>query len=1227
MASIIDGDRSRGVQPWSRQISKRRMCSGARLFLPIGAVFTSVLPLSAQTVTVTNQSEFDAAIQQAITAGQPNTIDVLSATPITADTGFVLPGQASPLNLNFGLTPTLNVGVGTTGTLTFGDGTNLTFAPTTGPAGWSVGRDAGGNGTVNMTGGVVSFVGSQANYLALNIGRGTGATGTFNQSGGSVDLAGGALQIGVVGGTGTYNLSGNGSLALSATAGTLYLGASVGDVALLHISGDASFSGGRQMYVGNAGSLGIITQDGAGSNVVLNGLNFALFGARVGGGGGPAGTGIYNLSAGNLDIGSSGASFGNASGGFGYFNQSGGTFNTVGGSALLRIGQSGTGEYNLSGGTATLAAGMDIGQFAGSSGTVNQSGGVLTLAGGVIHFLAGTGVYNLTGGTLQIGGVNPITTTGVGTYQFNLGGGTIQVFGSNLDSDTPFTLLPGTVSAIDTNGLSASLSGVLSGSGGLAKTGAGSLALSGLNTYSGGTFLNGGILQVAADSDLGATTGGLTFGGGTLQFLTGLMTNRTISLGAGSGIFDTNGNNATLGGPIDGAGGLIKTGIGVLTLVGPGSYSGATTVDAGTLQTGAADVLSPVSAFSVASLGALNLNGFDQTIGSLSGSGAVALGSATLTTGGDGSSTEFSGIVSGAGGLRKVGTGVFGLSGANTYTGATTIDAGVLNVSGSLASTVFASNGGTLTGNGTVQNLAVGNGGTVAPGNATLNVSGNISFAAGSVFEVDVTAAAPSSRLAVGGSATLAGGTVQVFGTPARDLTYTILTAAQGVTGTFANVVAPSSIFLSTVLSYTPTSVLLSLQQTRAFVDVAVTPNQVSVAAALDALPAGNPLFESILTQASAAGSLQAYDALSGELHASTQTVMLDDSRVVRQALLGRMRQASFGDASGLMASLGGGPTVVYAQPALAFEDRFAANADAFASADPRGTAAPARARPVAAHEHEIAWWTQGVGAWGKIASDQNAASITRDLGGFVTGVDARFGNHWRAGLAGGYTNSNVTVASRASSAVIETAHLAAYAGTNYGSWNLRSGVSISRSEVDTSRIIAFPGFFDRTRARYGATTTQVFGEVGYGLLLGAIAAEPFAGLAGVHLSTDGFNEAGGSAALNGMHSSNDVGYSSIGARLASPFVLPNGAVLVPRASVAWQHAFGDVAPSAALAFRGAGAAFNISGIPLAQNAALIEGGLDFVMTSQATIGISYVSQIAESAQDHSIKGNLLVRF
>jgi len=223
----------------------------------------------------------------------------------------------------------------------------------------------------------------------------------------------------------------------------------------------------------------------------------------------------------------------------------------------------------------------------------------------------------------------------------------------------------------------------------------GTTILTGTNTYIGGTTIAAGTLAVGADNNLGAAAGGIAFtGAGTLQFLSSFTTGRAVTLNA-TGTFDTQANTDALAGVISGPGGLTKAGSGILALNAANTYTGPTTINAGTLQTGVANALSTATAVTVASGATFNLNSFNQSIGSLAGGGNVALGAANLTTGNDGTSTTFSGAIGGTGGLTKVGGGAFTLTGASTYSGPTNINAGILNVNGSLASTVFLNSGGT----------------------------------------------------------------------------------------------------------------------------------------------------------------------------------------------------------------------------------------------------------------------------------------------------------------------------------------------------------------------------------------------------------------------------------------------------------------------------------------------------------------------------------------------------
>jgi autotransporter-associated beta strand protein len=196
----------------------------------------------------------------------------------------------------------------------------------------------------------------------------------------------------------------------------------------------------------------------------------------------------------------------------------------------------------------------------------------------------------------------------------------------------------------------------------------------------------------------------------------------TITLN-GADTIDTQANGITLTGPIGGTGGLIKTGTGRLVLSGNNTYSGATNVNAGTLGAGAATALSSASAFTIAAGATLDLSGVSPSIGSLAGAGTVTNSGSTaiLTTGGDNTSTTFSGIVQnglGVMSLTKAGTGTFTLSGTSTYTGATTVNGGTLAVTGDIrtSSGVTVNGGAFLSGTGTVSNININAGGTLAAG-------------------------------------------------------------------------------------------------------------------------------------------------------------------------------------------------------------------------------------------------------------------------------------------------------------------------------------------------------------------------------------------------------------------------------------------------------------------------------------------------------------------------------
>ena len=538
-------------------------------------------------------------------------------------------------------------------------------------------------------------------------------------------------------------------------------------------------------------------------------------------------------------------------------------------------------------------------------------------------------------------------------------------------------------------------------------------------------------------------------------------------------------------------------------------------------------------------------------------------------------------------------------------------------------------NGATLKGIGATGGLEVDSGGIHAPGNSigTQTVNGVYALASGSTLQIEVDdTGAGDQVIVVGGLVNLTGAILQVLaapGTYAASTEYLIIDN-QGdapVTGTFSEITS-SLAFLTPKVIYDGgignNDVVLTLSQgsdTVDFCSAAVTANQCNVANALSKLGEGNPLYDAILVLTTE-GAQQAFNALSGEVHSTVSSTLANDSHYVRDILLSRLVQAYYARANGgtQVAGLGaGGPTTAAGL-----------NGAPMMGLGMGSGAADERQLDIVS---PITFWAQGYGAWADFDGNGNAAGANRTLGGFMSGMDAMFNDSWRIGGALGYARSDVSVGGgRFSSADVDSYQLAAYTSGGVGAFVLRGGGVWSWSNIDSSRSVIFPGFAQQVEASYNGNTGQVFGEVALPLAHNHIAYEPFAGLAWVGVETGGFTETGGVAALTSGGTYDSVGYMTLGVRTAGSMFV-DGVELVPRASAAWLHAFGDVNPSAGLAFATFGQSFVVSGVPLAQDSALIDAGLDVILGPGATAGLFYTGQFANSVQDNAVSGRVNWQF
>jgi len=871
------------------------------------------------------------------------------------------------------------------------------------------------------------------------------------------------------------------------------------------------------------------------------------------------------------------------------------------------IAVSATADATVTNGSGTISG--DGTGISANSVTITSNSGSIKSTNGVAIFAPGAATVMTNSGTIS-GNTRGIASDGIIIVNGN--DGTIEAGGSNgraifAATNATVTNDIGTIQGTGTSGI-----GILAGGTATVTNGTG-------GHITGDAFgVNANMVKVISNAGTIESTGvnSIAIHAGNTATVNNLNGGRITGGFVGIEVDGVNGLNVTnaVGGTIAGA---------VVGITGNG-----TVTNAGTITGGTNSVL-----FIGAGTNTLTLQTGSTLIGDAQGS---LNGTNRLELQGNGAAdNNFLAFDN----LDVNASGFWTLNGNSTIragavSNGTVVSSGTLVIDGGLTSPVVTVNsGGTLGGHGTVTgNISVASGGTVAPGAAvpfsTLTVAGAVTFQPGSVFRVNVNSTGQSDKLVVTGTnaADLTGGTVNVLaqnGSYAPSTQYKILTVdSLGVGGgnKFSNVTTNLA-FLTPSLSYDPNGadVFLTLALTAGgtgtfgFSDAAQTRNQKAVAGALDASPISYPLITALLNQ-TIDGARRAFDALSGEVFGSVHNTQAGEAQFARGAMLGRLRQASYASAPGELGALGfAGPGLAYGSGEAAASPTQAYNA----YAEFPTKAAPGMNNP----SRDLTFWSIGLGGWGRSGSDGNAASLTSRFGGFLSGADERFGDTLRAGLVAGYMRSDLNVDARSSSAGVDSVQLGAYAGGRLGAFNVRGGASYSIDSIDTSRSVAFTGFTDQTSAHFHGNVGQVFGEIGYGMVLNQLAVEPLAGLAYVHLRDGSFLESGGAAALSGASTSENLGYSSLGLRAATALPLANGTVLVPRGSVQWQHAFGDVTPAAALAFQGTGTGFSVAGLPIARNTALVEGGFDWRFSPRAKLGASYQGELAAHAQTHAFKG------
>lgn len=916
-----------------------------------------------------------------------------------------------------------------------------------------------------------------------------------------------------------------------------------------------------------------------------------------GGAGGVGGAG------GTDSLTSAGGAGGDSNSGHGGGGGGGGAGLTTGGaggsSAFGGVGGRGGTHGYLGPGLTSSSWGVQGGQGQASPWAYGGGGGG---AGGTAAIVTGSGTWTQSNtGTLKggDGGAGGSATNGYGGAG---GSGGVGLYFTSTGAKT--------ISI----GSSAEVTGGNGGIGGLGGTANGSHGV-------GGAAIIGSNLSIILGSNSNVSGGlngsgtvranAITFTGGanalTLNSSTTLRGDIEV---AGSLVLDSP-TDVTLSNVIKGSASVSKIGTSVLTLTGANTYTGGTTVEAGTLRWSGSAAPVQSTAYTVNG-GTLDLGSHDLTASSLSGTGGtIALSNYGRLTVDQSTNTSYAGVISGTGDLVKTGSGTLMLSGTNTYSGGTGVYGGRLEVNGSLANAVIVS-GGELGGTGSVGQTII-SGGTLAPGNpmGTFNVNGVLRLGLRSTYAVEVSSS-DASRVNVSSSAHLDGGKVSARFAPGTYVSkqYTILQSSGGIYGQFVSETdtnLPAG--FKAALSYGSRNVYLDLTLAMAPPPgTSFTSNQSGVANAVTSYFDSNGSIPLELGGLTPAGLTHA----AGEPATGTQT-----------ATNGAMTQfmGTLVDAS----PEGRGVSIAPAPGSFASYAAYGSGK----AASSKDVDLPTRKLALTADPDAWRWsvWGSGFGGAQFTGADASAgtAANTNRVYGAAVGADYKLTPSTIAGfaLAGGATSFNTYGLGSGKSDLFQAG---LFLRQHFGQGYLSAALAYGWQDVTTDRSVGG----DRLEAKFDVNSWSGRLETGHRFALGPTALTPYAAAQFTMIALPNYAETApaGTSLFALSYASRDVTStrSELGLRADASFSLV-GLPLALRGALAWVHNF-DTATTAIASFQSLpGATFLVSGAALDRNALRTSATAELDLRNGLSIAATFDSEFGENSRSLGGKGAIRYRW
>lgn len=547
-----------------------------------------------------------------------------------------------------------------------------------------------------------------------------------------------------------------------------------------------------------------------------------------------------------------------------------------------------------------------------------------------------------------------------------------------------------------------------------------------------------------------------------------------------------------------------------------------------------------------------------------------------------------------------------------TFSGGATVAGGVLTVNSTLNANTGVGTAGTLVGTGRVAGTLT-NAGIVAPGSTaapfgTLTVT-NFVQQAGGTLQTTLGVDGQASRLVATGTATLAGtASVTAAGTYLPNARYTLVSAAGGMRGNFANVTDNGSLpfLIRAIASSDANNAYVTLAQ-QSFGLMAQTANQANVARGLDAALANNPEALLVIDNQSNAGIAATLDRVAGQGYASLADPQLRSGRAFGSQLLARAYAAS----------TEAGPTGFTLPPTV------------YAADMPNRAPVPAPRFVETSRGYGV--WATGYGQFGSVDSTANAAGRSETVAGMAGGIDFHPQVGTVLGIAAGYGSVDVGLNRTGERAHTDNAQVGIYGGVSSGALYANATVGYAHAEGRVNRSLGLAQI--QAGGAQGKVSGDQFisaGELGYRFAVAPTTVlSPFVGFQVSTFDQDRVRE-GSVGPLSLTIAAKDFlsARTLVGGRLETATTVLNGRPVSFWVKAAYVHDFADVSRTIGASFTLVPTVpFAVSGRRLARDRALVGLGVSTELAPGLAGFLGYDAELASSDTIQAVRGGVRYTF